>query len=150
MHPPLDHSAFLSLASNARLLISDSGGIQEECTIIKKPLIVVRKNTERPETIATGFAVRVRHKHEISEEITRILLNPDLVSALAGRPCPFGDGKASERIAEIALAMAERTALPYSEAGDEFSSGPEPIGPQGGAAGRALRRSPVQQGSIGQ
>ncbi|MFE7975703.1 non-hydrolyzing UDP-N-acetylglucosamine 2-epimerase [Streptomyces shenzhenensis] len=147
---PLDHSAFLSLASNARLLISDSGGIQEECTIIKKPLIVVRKNTERPETIATGFAVRVRHKHEISEEITRILLNPDLVSALAGRPCPFGDGKASERIAEIALAMAERTALPYSEAGDEFSSGPEPIGPQGGAVGRALRRSPVQQGSIGQ
>ncbi|WP_369228694.1 non-hydrolyzing UDP-N-acetylglucosamine 2-epimerase (plasmid) [Streptomyces sp. R39] len=148
--PPLDHSAFLALTSNARLLISDSGGIQEECTIIKKPLIVVRKNTERPETIATGFAVRVRHKHEISEEITRILLNPDLVSALAGRPCPFGDGKASERIAEIALAMAEGTAPPYGETGDEFSSTPDPMGSQGGAAGRALRRSPVQQGSIGQ
>ncbi|MGW3953653.1 non-hydrolyzing UDP-N-acetylglucosamine 2-epimerase [Streptomyces sp. NPDC004752] len=148
--PPLDHSDFLSLASNARLLISDSGGIQEECTIIKKPLIVVRKNTERPETIAAGFAVRVRHKHEISEEIARILANPDLVNALAGRPCPFGDGKASERIADIALAMAGRAALPYSEASDEFSYTPDPLGPLGGATGRALRRSPVQRGSLGQ
>ncbi|MFD8396193.1 non-hydrolyzing UDP-N-acetylglucosamine 2-epimerase [Streptomyces sp. NPDC059680] len=148
--PPLDYSTFLSLASHARLLISDSGGIQEECTIIKKPLVVVRRNTERPEALASGFAVRVRHRHEISEEITRILANSELARILVNRPCPFGDGKASERITEIALAVADGGALPPGERLGEFSYTCEPQVVQGGAVGRALLRSPVQRGSLAQ
>ncbi|MDX3763428.1 non-hydrolyzing UDP-N-acetylglucosamine 2-epimerase [Streptomyces sp. AK02-04a] len=142
--PPLDYSTFLALASRARLLISDSGGIQEECTILKKPLVVVRRNTERPEAIAAGFAVRVSHRREISEEIDHILAKSELTRALINRPCPFGDGKASERITEIALAMAEGAPLPPSDRFNEFSYSIEPHGGQGGAAGRALLRSPVQ------
>ena len=46
--PPADHRTFLSLARHARLLVSDSGGVQEECTVLKRPLIVVRNSTERP------------------------------------------------------------------------------------------------------
>ncbi|MEU2718297.1 UDP-N-acetylglucosamine 2-epimerase (non-hydrolyzing) [Streptomyces sp. NPDC007205] len=148
--PPMDYSTFLALASQARLLISDSGGIQEECTIIKKPLIVVRRNTERPEAIAAGFAVRVSHRREISEEIARILTMSELARALVNRPCPFGDGKASERITEIALTMAEGGALPPSQAFGEFSYSPELHGTHGGAAGRTLRRSPVEGGSLAQ
>ncbi|MDN3026041.1 UDP-N-acetylglucosamine 2-epimerase (non-hydrolyzing) [Streptomyces sp. S.PB5] len=147
---PLDHATFLSLASQARLLISDSGGLQEECTIIKKPLIVVRRNTERPEAIAAGFAVRARYKHEISEEINRVMGNHELAGALANRPCPFGDGKAGERITDIALAMAAGEEIAFSQAGDEFSYAPGSHVPEGRAAERALQRSPAQRGSIGQ
>ncbi|WP_129312374.1 UDP-N-acetylglucosamine 2-epimerase (non-hydrolyzing) [Streptomyces sp. L2] len=148
--PPLDYSTFLAMASHARLLISDSGGIQEECTIIKKPLIVVRKNTERPEAIASGFAVRVRYRHEISEEIARILAKTELTRVLLNRPCPFGDGKASERITEIALAMAAGEALPLGGRFGEFSYTPEPFVAHAGAAARTQHRSPVQRGSLTQ
>lgn len=148
--PPLDYSTFLSLASNARLLISDSGGIQEECTIIKKPLVVVRRNTERPEALASGFAVRVRHRHEISEEITRILANGELARVLINRPCPFGDGKASERITEIALAVADCGAPPPTERLGEFSYTCEPHSTHVGDVERALLRSPAQRGSVAQ
>ena len=54
--PPADHRTFLGLATHARLIVSDSGGVQEECTVLKRPLIVVRNSTERPESIEAGFA----------------------------------------------------------------------------------------------
>lgn len=119
--PPADHATFLSLARHAKLIISDSGGIQEECTILKKPLIVIRKNTERPESIAAGFAVRVRNKYEIGAEISQILGCLELADVLASRPCPYGDGKASVRIAEIAMAMTKGMIPPFSDSIDEFS-----------------------------
>jgi len=50
--PPVDYRTFLGLASLASLIVSDSGGLQEECTVLKRPLIVVRNSTERPESIA--------------------------------------------------------------------------------------------------
>ena len=49
--PPVDHRTFLGLARQARLIVSDSGGVQEECTVLKRPLIVVRNSTERPEAL---------------------------------------------------------------------------------------------------
>jgi UDP-N-acetylglucosamine 2-epimerase (non-hydrolysing) len=146
--PSIDHATFLSLASQASLLVSDSGGIQEECTIIKRPLIVIRRNTERPESIAAGFAVRVRYRHEISEEIVRILANTDLTGVLASRPCPYGDGKASKRITEIALAMADGMVPPSSAASDEFSSSAEFETSLVGMTEMARQRSPAQRGSL--
>jgi len=146
--PPIDHATFLSLASQARLLISDSGGIQEECTIIKRPLIVIRRNTERPESIAAGFAVRVRHKHEISEEIARILASSELAGTLAARPCPYGDGKASRRITEIALAMADGLVPPTFAASDEFSSFSEFESSLTGVTEMAHQRSHAPRGSL--
>lgn len=95
---PVDHTEFLSLALHARLLVSDSGGVQEECTVLKKPLIVVRNSTERPEAFEAGFARLVRPGREIGRVADRMLGDPDLPERLAALRSPYGDGRASERI----------------------------------------------------
>ncbi|KPI16410.1 UDP-N-acetylglucosamine 2-epimerase [Actinobacteria bacterium OV450] len=118
---PLDHPTFLALARHARVLISDSGGIQEECTVLKKPLIVVRRNTERPETLDAGFAVRVEAGAGISNTALRFIEDAKILRSLESTPCPFGDGKASQRIAEIALCMASGEDPPFCDFGDYFS-----------------------------
>jgi UDP-N-acetylglucosamine 2-epimerase (non-hydrolysing) len=102
--PPADHRTFLGLARCARLLVSDSGGVQEECTVLKKPLIVVRNSTERPESIEAGFAHLVQPGPGIGELGRQLISDEGLGERLAAIPCPFGDGKASERI--VALLQA--------------------------------------------
>jgi UDP-N-acetylglucosamine 2-epimerase (non-hydrolysing) len=99
--PPVDHRTFLGLARLARLLVSDSGGVQEECTVLKKPLVVVRKSTERPESIGAGFAHLVRPGPQIGEVGRRLIGDVGLAERLAGIPCPFGDGTASAQIAGL-------------------------------------------------
>jgi UDP-N-acetylglucosamine 2-epimerase (non-hydrolysing) len=102
---PAAHRAFLGLARHARLLVSDSGGVQEECTVIKRPLIVVRNSTERPESIEAGFAHLVRPGPVISELGRQLIGDQGLGARLAAIPCPYGDGKASERIAGLLRAF---------------------------------------------
>ncbi|MFJ3176595.1 non-hydrolyzing UDP-N-acetylglucosamine 2-epimerase [Streptomyces roseus] len=99
--PPLDHPTFLALARHSRVLVSDSGGIQEECTVLKKPLIILRDNTERPEVIESGFAMLVSARCDFSRQIKPLLYDDAFLHSLASKPCPFGDGKASDRIVEI-------------------------------------------------
>lgn len=103
---PLGYREFLALAKNARVLISDSGGIQEECTILKKPLVVVRNSTERPEAIESGFAHLVQPGPAIAQTLTRILDDAELPERLAETPSPYGDGMASWRIAAIVQRLA--------------------------------------------
>jgi UDP-N-acetylglucosamine 2-epimerase (non-hydrolysing) len=100
--PPANYRTFLALASLASLIVSDSGGIQEECTVLKRPLIVVRNSTERPESIAAGFAWLVRPGEAISELGRQLIADPELRPRLSAVPCPFGDGTASDKIAAIA------------------------------------------------
>jgi UDP-N-acetylglucosamine 2-epimerase (non-hydrolysing) len=97
--PPADHRTFLGLADQARLIVSDSGGVQEECTVLKRPLIVIRNSTERPESIDAGFAHLVRPGPQIGALGRHLIGDEGLSERLAKIPCPFGDGKASERIA---------------------------------------------------
>ncbi len=97
--PPVDHRTFLGLARLARLLVSDSGGVQEECTVLKRPLIVVRNSTERPESVEAGFARLVRPGPAIADVGRQLISDAGLSRRLAAIPCPFGDGKATERIA---------------------------------------------------
>ncbi|HEY0718787.1 MAG TPA: UDP-N-acetylglucosamine 2-epimerase (non-hydrolyzing) [Streptosporangiaceae bacterium] len=97
--PPADHRTFLGLARHARLLVSDSGGVQEECTVLKRPLIVVRNSTERPESIDAGFAHLVQPGPVLGDLGRRLIADDGLGSRLAGVPCPYGDGTASEQIA---------------------------------------------------
>ena len=99
--PPADHRTFLGLARHARLLVSDSGGVQEECTVLKRPLIVVRNSTERPESIEAGFAHLVQPGPAISDLGRQLISDEGLGERLAAIPCPYGDGKASERIATL-------------------------------------------------
>jgi UDP-N-acetylglucosamine 2-epimerase (non-hydrolysing) len=97
--PPADHRTFLGLARHARLLVSDSGGVQEECTVLKRPLIVVRNSTERPESVEAGFAHLVQPGPAIGDLGRRLISDESLAARLAASPCPFGDGTASEQIA---------------------------------------------------
>jgi UDP-N-acetylglucosamine 2-epimerase (non-hydrolysing) len=110
--PPADHRTFLGLASVARLIVSDSGGVQEECTVLKRPLIVVRNSTERPESITAGFAWLVPADQRIGEIGRELIADASLDERLSSIPCPFGDGTASEKIATIARGFLSRaTAL---------------------------------------
>ena len=95
---PADHRTFLSLARHARLIVSDSGGVQEECTVLKRPLIVVRNSTERPESIDAGFAHLVQPGPLIGDLGRQLIGDEGLSERLAAIACPFGDGTASERI----------------------------------------------------
>jgi UDP-N-acetylglucosamine 2-epimerase (non-hydrolysing) len=99
--PPADHRTFLGLARHASLLVSDSGGVQEECTVLKRPLIVVRNSTERPEAIAAGFAHLVQPGPAISDLGRQLIGDEGLAGRLTAIPCPFGDGQASARIAAL-------------------------------------------------
>ena len=97
--PPADHRTFLGLARHARLLVSDSGGVQEECTVLKRPLIVVRNSTERPESIDAGFAHLVQPGPGLGDLGRELIGDEGLSARLARVPCPYGDGTASEQIA---------------------------------------------------
>ncbi|MGW1200217.1 non-hydrolyzing UDP-N-acetylglucosamine 2-epimerase [Streptomyces sp. NPDC002536] len=98
---PLGYSEFLALARHSALLVSDSGGIQEECTVLGRPLVVVRRSTERPEAM-TDFADLVEPGPAIGEAARRRLAEgPAGLTRLAALPSPFGDGTASERIVAL-------------------------------------------------
>jgi UDP-N-acetylglucosamine 2-epimerase (non-hydrolysing) len=104
---PVDHRAFLALSAGARLLVSDSGGVQEEVTVLKKPLVVVRNSTERPESIDAGFAILVQPAG--IEAAVAAMTAPGLQARLMATPSPFGDGHSGERIAAETLALVQRT-----------------------------------------
>jgi len=96
---PLDYPDFLALAHSAALLISDSGGVQEEASVVKTPVIIVRRSTERPE-IEYTFGLRVPPSRDLGALTRRWLEDPDLrYQALTDLPSPFGDGTAAHRIA---------------------------------------------------
>ncbi|MGW3227127.1 non-hydrolyzing UDP-N-acetylglucosamine 2-epimerase [Kitasatospora sp. NPDC001095] len=102
---PLDHAGFLALARHCRLLVSDSGGVQEECTVLKRPLVVVRNSTERPEAVRAGFARLARPGHQLARALREMLADEAAADRLARLPSPYGDGQAS---AEIVAALHHR------------------------------------------
>jgi len=95
----------------AELILSDSGGIQEEAAALGAPLLVLRKKTERPECIASGNARLVGTSTErIVTEVRRLFDNPFERLQMARPSFPFGDGRAGERIAVIINDWLERRA----------------------------------------
>ncbi|MEE4543055.1 UDP-N-acetylglucosamine 2-epimerase (non-hydrolyzing) [Streptomyces sp. V4-01] len=104
---PVDHRTFLGLAARARLLVSDSGGVQEETTVLKKPLLVVRTSTERPEAVDAGFARLVEPGAQLLHAGRRVLADPSAAAALRDTPSPYGDGTASERICRLTEELAD-------------------------------------------
>ena len=92
---PLGYREFLGLAAEAALLVSDSGGVQEEATIIKRPVVIVRNSTERPELLGT-FAHLVGVGPDISATAQRLLADvPAQHAMLADLPYPYGEGVVS-------------------------------------------------------
>src|SRR6202011_2635240 len=99
LRPPLDYLPNLQLMKRAYLVITDSGGIQEEATGLGVPALVLREVTERPEGVATG-ALRLvgTDRQRIVAEASRILDDPTQHNLMAQAQNPFGDGHAAERI----------------------------------------------------
>jgi UDP-N-acetylglucosamine 2-epimerase (non-hydrolysing) len=98
---PLDAGTFLSLAAHAAVIVSDSGGLAEEVTVLKRPLVIVRHSTERAESIRAGFAILVR-PDQIEQAAASALESGDaLLGRLSVTPSPYGDGSASKRIAAL-------------------------------------------------
>ena len=98
---PLDYLAFVHLMNESHLILTDSGGIQEEAPALGKPVLVMRDKTERPEALATGTVKLVgTDVRRITEEANRLLDNRDDYEAMARVNHPYGDGKASQRILE--------------------------------------------------
>ena len=98
---PLDFLNFLQLEANARLILTDSGGVQEESCILQVPCVTLRDNTERPETLEVGANILAGAVPERILECSRIMLE----KTNKWRN-PFGDGKAGERIANIVMEPA--------------------------------------------
>jgi len=99
--PPVSYRLFVRLLSTCRVVLTDSGGVQEEGPSLGKPVLVMRDNTERPEGIEAGTAKLVGTNPErIVAEVSRLLEDPLAYAAMAERQNPYGDGRASQRIAE--------------------------------------------------
>jgi UDP-N-acetylglucosamine 2-epimerase (non-hydrolysing) len=99
---PLDYIPFVHLMKASYLILTDSGGIQEEAPSLGKPVLVLRNITERPEAVEAGAAKLVgTDPQRIVVETLRLLQDPSEYSKMANVPNPFGDGKAALRIADI-------------------------------------------------
>jgi UDP-N-acetylglucosamine 2-epimerase (non-hydrolysing) len=99
---PLDYEQFVWLMGRAYLILTDSGGIQEEAPALGVPVLVMRKVTERPEAIEAGTAKLVGTDAEnIFREAARLLEDRDAYEQMARAVNPFGDGRAAERIVKI-------------------------------------------------
>ncbi len=98
---PAPYVDFCRLMNGATLILTDSGGIQEEAPSLGKPVLVARDTTERPEAIAAGVAKLVgTDPADVVREITRLLDDGEYYNSIARRSNPFGDGKAAVRSAE--------------------------------------------------
>jgi UDP-N-acetylglucosamine 2-epimerase (non-hydrolysing) len=101
MCEPMSYTDFLGHMKNAKFVITDSGGIQEETTALGVPCLTIRNNTERPVTIEVGTNILVKNTSDLSEHIEKI----NCGKFKSGKTPRYWDGKASERITDIILKM---------------------------------------------
>ncbi|AYO76897.1 non-hydrolyzing UDP-N-acetylglucosamine 2-epimerase [Sphingobium yanoikuyae] len=107
MIEPLDYPHFVRLLDLCHLVLTDSGGVQEEAPSLGKPVLVMRETTERPEGVQAGTAKLVGADRErIVREVLALLDDDAAYQAMARAHNPFGDGKAAERIADIIAGTA--------------------------------------------
>ncbi|MDR1879784.1 MAG: UDP-N-acetylglucosamine 2-epimerase (non-hydrolyzing) [Tannerellaceae bacterium] len=99
---PLDYLPFVYLMDASTLILTDSGGVQEEAPGLGKPVLVMRETTERPEALAAGTVVLVgTDRRKIVEKANALMEDPALYHAMSHAVNPYGDGHASERIVAI-------------------------------------------------
>ena len=105
---PLSYLPFVALMDRATLLLTDSGGAQEEAPSLGKPVLVMRDTTERPEAVAAGVARLVgADADRITAEVAALLTDPAARAAMVSQVNPYGDGKASGRIVSVLLGEAK-------------------------------------------
>ncbi len=100
--PPLDYVSFVELLRRSYLILTDSGGIQEEAPTLKKPVVVMREVTERPEGVRAGFVkVAGRSVDAVVSATQELLDDTSIHSRLRHIPNPYGDGRSARRILSI-------------------------------------------------
>jgi len=111
---PLDYFSFVSYMQRAYILLTDSGGIQEEGPALGKPVLVMREVSERPEAIVAGTALLTgTDPDRIVGAVSSLLDDPARYEQMTSRPSPYGDGRAAERI--VQFLMERMTSLPTQE-----------------------------------
>ena len=99
---PLDYLNFIFLMEKSHIILTDSGGIQEEAPSLGKPVLVMRDNTERPEALDAGTVKLVGTDYDkIVNEVSQLLENEDSYNTMSKAVNPYGDGSACERIVEF-------------------------------------------------
>ncbi len=99
---PLDYLPFVAAMKRAYLILTDSGGVQEEAPALGKPVLVMRRETERPEAVAEGVVKLVGPDYDaIVTEAGRLLSDPVAYATMAKGVSPYGDGNAAQRIVSI-------------------------------------------------
>ncbi len=122
---PLDYTTFVNLMRQSHLILSDSGGVQEEAPTLGKPLLVLRKLTERPEAFQAGLSKVVGNSLDaIVTEASRLLEDETAYRRMISDTNPFGDGRAAERIVRT-LERWSCGLMPMLEPEEEF--GPVPL-----------------------
>lgn len=117
---PLDYLPFVELLARAAVVLTDSGGVQEEAPAFGVPVLVLRDVTERPEGIDAGVALLVgTEPHTITSAADNLLSNAEAHRAMAHRANPYGDGNAASRTVAAISWLLNRTVRP-----DEFAPGP--------------------------
>lgn len=111
---PLDYPRFVALMARAYLILTDSGGIQEEAPALRKPVLVMRDTSERPEAVTAGVARLVgTDPVDIVSGVAALLDDGSLYAAMASGASPFGDGRAAQRIvADLAAQVAQASDTP--------------------------------------
>lgn len=101
---PLDYKKFVHIMNRSYIILTDSGGIQEEAPVLGKPVLVLRNKTERPEAVQAGTAKVVGTNAEtIISETEKLLYDEDEYNKMSKATSPYGDGHAAEKIVEILL-----------------------------------------------
>ena len=106
---PLEYGAFCALINRSDVVLTDSGGVQEEAPALSKPVLVMRDNTERPEAVAFGVAELVgTDEDRIVERVSTLLTDETAYAAMAQAANPYGDGHACKRILAATAALFGR------------------------------------------
>ncbi len=115
---PLDYPSLIGIMKNSYLILTDSGGIQEEAPTFGKPVLVLRETTERPEGVEKGVAKLVgMHREAIVNSVKELLINKSVYIAMSKAGNPYGDGKAGKRVVKAVMYF-----LGIGEKPDEFES----------------------------
>ncbi|GAB3595725.1 UDP-N-acetylglucosamine 2-epimerase [Corynebacterium faecale] len=106
---PLPYDEFTKLMARAEIVLTDSGGVQEEAPSLGKPVLVMRENTERPEAVTAGTVLLIgTDRQRIIDETKKLLDDKSAYTAMANAVNPYGDGRAAER---AVAAIAELTGV---------------------------------------
>ena len=113
---PLDYEPFANLMGRAKIILTDSGGVQEEAPALGKPVLVLRDTTERPEAVSAGTVKLIgTDRAKVYEETKRLLVDREEYARMSNAINPYGDGKAAQRIVRALLRHYRLTDEPFEE-----------------------------------